>query len=446
MKKKECVVHIGMHKTGSSSIQESLYQHLKSKIHHYFNLNNPNHSERIVSLFSKEKTHYAHRRRGFSKDDINSFNIRTRDMFLHNINTHNQPIMIISAEEIPFLLKSDLENLRDFLYQYFEKVTIVGYVRTMQSFIQSIYQQSVKSGNNNFDLDKRNPKYRKKFEKFDLVFGCENVKLWKFDPKSFPEGNVVLDFCNRLGIMITPEQTLRVNETLSREALSLLYIYRKYGPGYGIGANVMWENSNIVNALKGIGNTKIKFSPSLIQPIIEKNRDDILWMEDRLGETITENMESSINDIESEEDLLTVSEESFQKLCDMVGDKYIVNNTNINRAEKVADLVHSLRMQLAQKSRKGNDEIKLIELVQKVQKENTEQLGKMNEKRLAMIIRKTLEQIKSEIDNTDDGKIYIPVLGNFVVRMMEKEEEGKKVMHKRIVFKPAKEKKEEGEK
>ncbi len=227
MKKKECIVHIGMAKTGSSSIQESLHKHLESETHHYFDLGAPNHSIRMYSLFSKKKRSHVHMKKGFNEKHIDNINMRTKELLSKNINANSKPIMIISAEGISILLKSDLEDLRDYLYQYFEKVTIIGYVRTMQSFIHSHYQQRVKGGNYNFELSSQYPNYRKKFEKFDLVFGRENVKLWKFDPKSFPEGNVVLDFCNRLGIMINPEQTLRVNETLSREALSLLYIYRK---------------------------------------------------------------------------------------------------------------------------------------------------------------------------------------------------------------------------
>ncbi len=80
--------------------------------------------------------------------------------------------------------------------------------------------------------------------------------------------------------------------------------------------------------------------------------------------------------------------------------------------------------------------MKLIELAQKIKKENEEQLGKMNEKIIAIIIREAFEQINIEIKKTDDGRINIPRLGKFIVRMIEKEEEGKSVMIKRIIFKP----------
>lgn len=444
MENKECIVHIGMHKTGSSSIQHSLYRMTESETFCYFDLESPNHSGRIFSMFSKTKMSHAHKKLNRTENDIVNFNLETKNMLISNIKKCNKDVMIISGEAISILSKNELEDFRDFLYQYFQKITIVGYVRTVKSYIESSFQQIVKGGVGHFIVANLYPDYRDRFEKFDLVFGPENVKLWKFDPKSFPNGNVVMDFCNRLKITIKSEQTVRVNESISKEALSLLYIYRKYGAGYGIGTNVIRENNMLITSLKDIGKTKIKFSPSLIKPLIENNQEDFLWMEKRLGEKLTENMSLGVDDIMNEEDLLRVDKESFQVLSDMIKDNSFPKDTRKYGVKEVADLIQALRMKLSKNTinnnTKGNDEmkLKLIELAQKVQKENTEQLGKMNEKKIAMIIRKTLEQIKKEIVNTDGEKIIIQGFGNFSIRMIEKEEDGKKVMHKRMIFRPAK--------
>ena len=44
-----CVFHFGMHKTGSSSIQNSLYHGLGDPAFHYADLGQPNASARIVT-------------------------------------------------------------------------------------------------------------------------------------------------------------------------------------------------------------------------------------------------------------------------------------------------------------------------------------------------------------------------------------------------------------
>ena len=90
-----------------------------------------------------------------------------------------------------------------------------------------------------------------------------------------------------------------------------------------------------------------------------------------------------------------------------------------------------------------DDEMRLIELAQKVQENNTEILGKMNEKKIVLIIREALKQSKQEIENTGNDTIHIPMLGKFKIKMIEREEEGRKVTLKRIRFKPIEDQKTE---
>ena len=437
MKKRECIIHIGMHKTGSTSIQASLHQNLDSETFSYLDIGPRNHSVSIVSLFAKKKFLPALKKRGFTKKNMIDFKLSTKDKLINNLIECND-VMIISGESIPALLLNELEEFRDFLYQYFEKITIVAYVRTPKSYIESAFQQRVKGGLNKLDIDTLYPKYRERFEKFDLVFGRENVKLWKFDPKSFSEGNVVMDFCNRLGIEMKSESTIRVNESLSKEALSLLYIYRKYGRGFGVGTNVMRINQKLIATLQNIGKTKIKFSPDMIQPILEQKREEFLWMEKRLGERLNENIDVSLNDIRREEDLLSISDETIQELKMVIGPEYLPTEKKSNRLEEVSNLVNALRIKMA-KSINNNlqedDEMKLVELVQKVQENNSEKLGKMNEKKIALIIKEALSQIKQEIDNTSNDSVRVPKLGNFKIQMVERKKEDEKVMIKRIIFK-----------
>ena len=77
---------------------------------------------------------------------------------------------------------------------------VIGYVRPPVAFKTSLFQQRVKHGLGAFNIDGIRPKYRKRFRKFDTVFGTGNVTLRKFDPATFPDRCVVRDFCQQLGI------------------------------------------------------------------------------------------------------------------------------------------------------------------------------------------------------------------------------------------------------
>ena len=333
MKKKECIVHIGMHKTGSSSIQVTLDKKFKSQETCYFNLAKANHSRLILSLFSKHK-----------KTIAEHDNAVTMKMMLENIENCPGQRMILSGEGIVKLTEEELKAFKDFLYQYFEKITIVAYVRSPGSFMVSAFQEIVKAGTYHFKLEKVYPNYRNKFKKFDLVFGRENVHFWKFDPKSFTEGDVVTDFCHKIGININLSSVIRVNDSLSMEAFSLLYLYGKYGSGIPIP-----NKGKIFSILQKIGKRKIQISPHLLNPIIEKNAKDISWMENRLGETLNENINSSLNDIKSEKDLLSVDSETLEALKDILKFEYVSPDLNTDNAGEALALFSALIMNNAAK-------------------------------------------------------------------------------------------------
>ena len=342
-KKEECIVHIGMNKTGSTSIQTSLHEDLKSDDFFYPDLSIPNHSIVVCSIFSKMEALAVHRKRGRSENEIAQFNLSKKNKLIKSIVQSDKPIMIISGESIPALTKNELEDFKDFLHIYFNKVSIVAYIRTPKSYMESAFQQRVKSGHSNFDMGSVYPNYRNKFRKFDLVFGRENVRLWKFDTKNLLKNSVTVDFYNRIGITMEPGN-VNVNKSLSMEALSLLYIYRKYGVGFGIGKSVIRENKKLIDALRNIGSTKIKFSAELVQATIDDNRDDIEWMEKRLGESLNENLDTSEKCIHKEEDILEVTEKTFSKLVEMIGTDNVLDVPQDNKMQKIADMVHLLRM------------------------------------------------------------------------------------------------------
>ena len=346
--KKRCIVHIGMHKTGSSSIQATLSRQKSSSDFHYVKLDSPNHGGNIFSLFTEypEKYH-AWRKQGLSKEDVHKINQKTERMLISNFTETNSDTVIISGEDIVNLSQDALEKLKTFLNGYFETTLIVGYVRSPKSYIESAFQQSLKGLLSTFNIKGMYPIYQSKFKKFDLVFTQENVKLRYFNPKNFVGNDVVLDFCNFIGIEIDSSTTERTNDSLSKEAISLLYTYRKFGPGYGVGDGVMRENNTMINQLSTIGVTKFKFSDTVVKPVLEEYRNDISWIENRLGisfETINTKEE---NEVTSEKDLLTVDESSVKALKNIIGTSYLPVGLEGDSSIDIALLVQVLRLKMA---------------------------------------------------------------------------------------------------
>jgi hypothetical protein len=188
------------------------------------------------------------------------------------------------------------------------------------------------------------PCYRSLFEKFDTVFGRENVHLWKYVPGSFPSGCVVEDFCTRLGLALPRERVVHVNSSISRDAVALLYTYRKLGRELGSLNMTGPQNKRLVEALKDVGRKTFRISPEVVRPILQSNRADIQWMERRLGEPLHEELgEHQPGDVRDESDLLRPDPRVVAELRDMLGDA-APEGVSGETPEEVATLVHAVRV------------------------------------------------------------------------------------------------------
>ena len=345
MKQPEIIIHIGMHKTGTTSIQRTFARHLNDFDFVYVKLENPNHSREIFTLF-EEKNHPS--KNGIENQKVEEINRKTKNRLIENFQIHPNKKYIISGESIRSMSPHALINFKSFLDQFFKKITIVAYIRPPKAYMESAFQQVIKGGTNNFDIDKVYPNYRK-FKQFFNIFGEDNIRLWKFDVKHFPDNDVVLDFCQRLGIKTIPENIIKDNESISKEALSLLYIYRKFGPGYGNTPTSKKENDHLIQVLSQINGHKVRFGPKLINPILNKYKKDIEWMESILGESLSEDIQPSKYNIEEEKDLLSVSTESLIKLKEIIDEYGFVKNMQPDSMQEIADNVHVLRTQSIKK-------------------------------------------------------------------------------------------------
>ncbi|RLA76856.1 MAG: hypothetical protein DRG78_18325 [Epsilonproteobacteria bacterium] len=78
-----------------------------------------------------------------------------------------------------------------------------------------------------------------------------------------------------------------------------------------------------------------------------------------------------------------------------------------------------------------------LELAKQVQSENLDMFGSMSERKIAKIIQEAFTQVKTEIENMEDDSMQIVKFGNFRVHRVERDEDGEKIMKKRIIYKPS---------
>ncbi|MGL4316273.1 MAG: hypothetical protein ACRCTL_06630 [Pseudomonas sp.] len=331
-----CVLHIGMHKTGSTSIQASL-QHFQDQHFVYADLGRaPNHSHAIYDAFTLDGE------RGFFDVKPEQVQVdRYTELLLQAIAANGERNLLISGEKISVMHPAALQRLQNFLSPHFQQIKVVGYVRPPASYIASAFQQRLKNRNPSFAPLRLYRSYVETFQRFDDIFGRDNVELWKFDGATLYKSCAVSDFCRRTAIELPDSRITNKNESMSRQFVGLLYVYRKFAPDLAATLQLD-EVERLNNSLATVWSDKFYLSPRLTQAIHVHHAADIAWMESRLNDSLQEAGRSSDSQsIDDEADLLNTPAQTVQQLRALVGRK--ISRQYTNTPEHIAQLFHALR-------------------------------------------------------------------------------------------------------
>lgn len=220
---KEIILHVGMHKTGSSSIQSALSGY-DDGVAKYADLGYENHSIPFYTAFSGDHHNYhIWKSAGLSAGSIEKKKIECLESIERCLDDLCWERIIFSGEDISLIPDWGVVEIANIFKKSHAKVSVIGYFRDPSSFVQSNWQENIKHGINSLNL--RGPSYRARFEKFIKLFGGENVCLRYFKNGQLVGGDAVSDFCAAASLnhqKIAPQKF--ANESLSTEAIKCIYI------------------------------------------------------------------------------------------------------------------------------------------------------------------------------------------------------------------------------
>lgn len=341
-----CILHYGMPKTGSSSIQTYLLRSLADPRFFNLDLGRPGSGNLIAATFrAHPEQHHRSIKRGLAPAEVQQEIVSIRAALARELERADGRTALLSAELLANFSALEFAGLCDFIRPHATEISAIGYVRAPLAFMESVFQQRVKSGTGSFRLEQNYPRYRERFEKFETVLGRGRVAYWSFAPATFPGNCVVQDFCARLGIRFDGGTVQRVNDSLSLPAIRLLYTYRKYGPGFGAGERALQENGLLKARLRELEGPPLRFHAELVRPVLDARRADIAWMEERLQRPFAESPVNDHNAVRSEVDLLRYCPESIAWLGRQLGRS--PRDAAAIGPPEVAGLMHELRVRLA---------------------------------------------------------------------------------------------------
>lgn len=300
-----CYLHLGMPKTGSTSIQ-SAFNGYKDTDLTYAQLRQPNHGFTIKCKFMKEpETLPDFRLNAVEKHEI-AKRVKRKKMLL-DAALKTRRSVIFSGESIAGHLKPDeIAEMVSFFKQRFERLLVIAYVRPLASLVNSQFQQQVKTGKREFSMP--NPRYREFFQPIFDNIEQENLQLVRFDRANLIGGDIVHDFAERVGAKRTPQVVKEVNESLSAEAVGGNYSFNKY-TGYLLPPRKRMKTLALLrDDLQGVGEMKFGLGRELIEGHMNDYAEDVAWIEDRAGFDVKGQIKTVPEPVESEEDLLRMAE------------------------------------------------------------------------------------------------------------------------------------------
>ena len=247
MKKfKECTIHIGTEKTGTTSIQVFLASN-REKLNDggYFypqSLGYESHFKVFPCCLNDQKYDQLSEMilHNIQMDgaDFRSYLIEEFEKEIYNVHSSN---LIVSSEHFQSRLTelSEIQRLRDFFVPYCKNIRILVYLRRQDELYCSQYSTALRSGEISLQIFPINESldyydYKELLEKYASVFGKENITVRIFDKKQLFENDIVKDFLNEIECKETRFFTypVKLNESLSSVAQKFLMLLNRVSPTF----------------------------------------------------------------------------------------------------------------------------------------------------------------------------------------------------------------------
>ena len=239
------ILHIGIEKTGSSSIQTFLFENRealeKAGYGYIYTKGRVDQRDLAVAFMKRSKSDAYTKTHMIEGEEVRSaFCERVKQQLagevesLRNMGIHT---CIISSEHLNSRIKDDnqLQALGSYLQSMFDEVRVIAYVRDQRKKLPSQFCTNIKTGatlsfSQAFDkyLSGERDFYDKSFQRWENVFGREALRLQLFERKCFYGGDLIQDFLNLSGIELGQKDLKQLkaaaNISLSKIACEILRI------------------------------------------------------------------------------------------------------------------------------------------------------------------------------------------------------------------------------
>ena len=306
------ILHIGMHKTGTSSLQNFLHSNRVYFLENHnieYCADSINHSK-LAAFFTNNFRHYA-RRGCHDEEHVRRWKEYYLTTFKKTLNNINGDTVIISGEGFSHSTTSAVRSFYEFVEPYFDTFKIILYAREPISFAKSCAQQFIKNGKTFAQIVEGSltqpiyerpmsapakngpepilPNYKSRLAPFVDVFGKENIIVRNFSG-GLIGSDVITDFLTSV-LNINHEKLefdynkFRKNNGLDHDFAWFLEQLNRSYPPYDFSMGRVKFNKNRPRSLMPVisnasSDRKFRLLNFDFEKLLSNAMPDILWLKD----------------------------------------------------------------------------------------------------------------------------------------------------------------------
>lgn len=323
---KRIILHIGLHKTGTSSIQLSFFRAADILKEHGVlyptSWVSPNpwtaqHNHFLYILFKEDLTYYM-RNFGFSASQIEESRRAGEPKLMEELRTTEAHTVVISSENVSLFEDKDLQNIHTFFRTHFDaQIDVFIYTRHHIEWTRSMLQQLIRQQHTyqsawRYINDHAAVVYTGIYQRCANIFGEQNIYLRTYENLIAHPKGIIAGFCDDIGIDINTEQLqkLTVNQSMTQFAIDLCDYINTHEP-----LNI----NNSINPKRKIGDVhplsfirgpRFEIPSSMMAPIESFFAAYVTTLYDQFGIDYRTSHKSSNTDIP----YFTLNDEFYQSL------------------------------------------------------------------------------------------------------------------------------------
>ena len=297
---KRVILHAGLGKTGTSSIQNQLLGqakvlesehniHFPCVFHGLYQPFDGNHSSLLSFMFIDHNgPPRSHSLAGFKTEkEAKEYSFKIRTNFENGFSSSSASNLLMSAEGLGHFSKPRLILLSNWLQKFAEEIEVIVCIRHPMAALSSEIQQRLTLGFVLEDLYEQPPRYRFKnlFDRLETAFPQSKFVVYDFAQATEYPGGLVGCFYEKIGLdpCLVSQQPKYSNESMSHEAALLLSALNATEPLIEGGKRNKNRSPGDIQDFLKIPGKKYQAPRGVYEMLEREISDDLAWLLEHRG-------------------------------------------------------------------------------------------------------------------------------------------------------------------